>query len=69
MQARWFVASIAALGLAAGLVTVKAQDDRHHEGVVKVPDSSLEKTGDEGLRGHTNHVIHLRSTTSQVGCS
>lgn len=61
MQKRLVVAVLVATAVAARMIAVSASPGHRHEGIVFVPDSSIEHDGDRGARAHTNHVIHLRS--------
>src|SRR5689334_14178630 len=65
MRMRWLAGSAVAFVTAFGLVTIQAQSGRRHDGIVQVPDSSVEHDGDNGQRAHTNHVVHLRGASPQ----
>src|SRR5215831_7586155 len=66
MKMRVFAAVAVAVPLAFGTSRLAAQGNSDHSNV-KVPDSSVEKPGDEGNKAHTNHVIALRGGKPDAG--
>jgi subtilase family serine protease len=59
MKMRVLAAVAVAIPLAFGTSRLVAQGNSDHDNI-HVPDSSIEKPGDEGNKAHTNHVIALR---------
>jgi kumamolisin len=57
-------ASLVIAGLALNTERVTAQRDNSH---IVVPDTSIEKPGDVGLRAHTNHLINIGSPQGGLG--
>jgi subtilase family serine protease len=64
MKMRVFAAMAVAVSLAVGTSRLGAQGNSTN---VHIPDSSIEKPGDEGNHAHTNHVISLRSGKHDQG--
>jgi subtilase family serine protease len=66
MKMRVLAAVAVAIPLAFGTSRLVAQGNSD-DASIHVPDSSIEKPGDEGKKAHTNHVVALRGTKPRGG--